>query len=94
MLAAFAERDGSYVNRGDRLQSVPWAIRPPGSVRTEGSVFWELLKREGLYNARAVLDEVARKVSYFSVAAGEIPEVGVDLKVNLLADAGGTSGAV
>ena len=83
--AAFAERDGSYVNRGDRLQSARPAIRPPGSVRTEGSVFWELLKREGLYNARAVLDEVAREVSYFSAAAGPIPEVGIDMKVNLLA---------
>ena len=83
--AAFAERDGSYVNRGDRLQSARPAIRPPGSVRTEGSVFWELLKREGLYNARAVVDEVAREVSYFSAAAGPIPEVGIDMKVNLLA---------
>ena len=36
--AAFAEREGSYVNRADRLQSVPWAIRPPLGVRTEGSL--------------------------------------------------------
>ena len=45
--AAFAERDGSYVNRADRLQSVRWAIRPPAGVRPEGSLFWELLGPQG-----------------------------------------------
>jgi hypothetical protein len=38
-----------------------------------------------LYNARLVLDEIARKIIYFSAAMGSIPEVGVDLKVNLIA---------
>jgi NADH-quinone oxidoreductase subunit G len=32
---AFAEREGSYVNGADRLQSFGWAIRPPMGVRTE-----------------------------------------------------------
>ncbi|HUT11030.1 MAG TPA: 2Fe-2S iron-sulfur cluster-binding protein [Thermoguttaceae bacterium] len=84
--AAFAERNGSYVNRGDRLQSAPWAIRPPAGVRTEGSLFWELLGRAGLYDARAVLNEVAREILYFSAALGPLPDVGIDLKVNLLAN--------
>jgi NADH-quinone oxidoreductase subunit G len=82
---AFAEREGSYVNRADRLQSVPWAIRPPLGVRTEGSLYWELLGNAGLFNARTVLDEIARKIIYFSAATGTIPDVGLDLKVNLLA---------
>jgi len=86
--AAFAERDGSYVNRSDRLQSAPWAIRPPAGVRVEGSLLWELLDLEGLYNARAVLDEVAREIAYFQAAADDVPEAGIDLKVNLLAGAG------
>jgi predicted molibdopterin-dependent oxidoreductase YjgC len=85
--AAFAERDGSYVNRGDRLQSVPWAVRPPAGVRPEGPLFWEMLSKEGLYDARAVLAEVAAEILCFSAAAGgEVPEVGIDLKVNLLAE--------
>jgi NADH-quinone oxidoreductase subunit G len=82
---AFAEREGSYVNRADRLQSVPWAIRPPVGVRPEGSLYWELLGNQGLYNARTVLDEVARKIIYFSAATGAIPDVGLDLRVNMLA---------
>jgi len=83
--AAFAERAGSYVNHGDRLQTADWAIRPPSGLRTEGSLYWELLGMPGLYDARAVLDEAAREILYFSAAAGSVPEVGIDLKVNLLA---------
>jgi NADH-quinone oxidoreductase subunit G len=84
--AAFAEREGSYVNRADRLQTADWAIRPPSGVRPEGTLYWELLGRNGLYNARVVLDEIAREILYFSAVAGiVVPETGIDLKVNLLA---------
>jgi NADH-quinone oxidoreductase subunit G len=82
---AFAERDGSYVNRYDRLQSVSWAIRPPLGVRTEGSLYWELLGNAGLYNSRTVLDEIVRTIMYFSAATGAIPDAGIDLKINMLA---------
>jgi NADH-quinone oxidoreductase subunit G len=85
--AAFAERDGSYVNRADRLQSVHWAVRPPAGVRPEGGLFWEMSGRTGLYNAREVLSDVAAEILYFAAAGGEIPDTGVDLKVNLLAAA-------
>jgi NADH-quinone oxidoreductase subunit G len=88
--AAFPERDGSYVNRHDHLQSVRWAIRPPQGVRSEGSLLWELLGNPGLYNARQVLSEVAGQIGCFHVAGGPIPDVGVNLKVNLLAE--GSSG--
>ena len=83
--AAYAERDGSYVNRGDRLQSARWAIRPPMGVRTEGSLLWELSGRRGLYNFQAVLEEVAREILYFSAIVGPVPETGLDLRANLLA---------
>ncbi|MGO8688364.1 MAG: 2Fe-2S iron-sulfur cluster-binding protein [Thermoguttaceae bacterium] len=89
--AAFAERDGSYVNRHDRLQTVAWAIRPPWGVPPEGELYWQLCGGRGLYNSRGVLDEIAREIIYFSAAAGPIPELGLDLKVNLLAkDKGGS----
>jgi NADH-quinone oxidoreductase subunit G len=83
--AAFAERDGSYVNRGDRLQTSPRAVRPPLGVRPEANLYWDLLGRTGLYQSRAVLDDVSREVLYFSAATAPVPEVGMDLKVNLLA---------
>jgi NADH-quinone oxidoreductase subunit G len=84
--AAFAEREGSYVNYSDRLQTVPQAIRPPLGVRSEGSLLWEMSGRKGLYDAQAVMSEVTREILYFSAAIRGVPDVGIDLKVNLLAD--------
>jgi NADH-quinone oxidoreductase subunit G len=84
--AAYAERDGSYVNRVDRLQSAPWAIRPPLGVRTDGSLLWEMSGRKGLYSARTVLEEIARECLFFSAINGPVPETGIDLRGNLLAE--------
>jgi NADH-quinone oxidoreductase subunit G len=83
--ATFAEREGSYVNATDRLQSFKWAIRPPAGVKTEGQLYWQLLGRPGLYRASEVLAEIAREIVYFAPAAQGVPEVGVDLKVTQLA---------
>ena len=82
--ATFAEREGSYVNFADRLQSFAWAVRPPAGVMLEGRLYWRLLKRSGLYDAKQVLAEMAQEIAYFSAAAGEVPAVGIDLKVNQL----------
>ena len=90
--AAFAEREGSYVNRCDRLQTALAAVRPPWGVRPEGALFWQALGRKGLYNARAVLDDLCREVLYFAPAAGPLPETGLDMKINKLAEAGPAAG--
>ncbi|HVU87058.1 MAG TPA: 2Fe-2S iron-sulfur cluster-binding protein, partial [Pirellulales bacterium] len=84
---SFAERDGSYVNHADRLQHARWAVRPPTGAWVEGPLYWRLLQRPGMYNSRKVLDEIAAEIPYFAVAADEIPETGVDLKINQLAAA-------
>ena len=86
--ATFAERAGSYVNFADRLQSFTWAIRPPAGVMVEGKLYWQLLRRPGMYNPKVVLYEVASEIGYFSAAAGgPVPATGLDLKVNQLASA-------
>ncbi len=82
--AAFVERSGSFVNAGNRLQSFEWAIRPPAGVMTEGQLYWRLLDRDGLYNARRVLEDVAREHIAFAAATSEIPATGVDLLLNQL----------
>ncbi len=81
---AFAEREGSYVNANDRLQSVAWAIRPPAGVRVAGSVYWELSGEIGLYKSRRVLDEVAERIAFFAPAAEPVGPLGVDLKTPVL----------
>ena len=83
--AAFAERAGSYVNFNDRLQSFTWAVRPPQGVKVEGQLYWQLLSRPGLFSPRQALGDLAREIAYFAPASGDIPNVGVDLKVNQLA---------
>ncbi len=88
--AAFAEREGSYVNHADRLQSVLWAIRPPAGVRVEASVFWELLGMPRLVKARQVLDEVAREIAFFAAAAEPVGPLGIDLKAPASATAATT----
>ena len=83
--AAFAKREGSYMNRNDWLQTSDLAVRPPWGVRAKGSLFWQMLGRKGLYNSRAVLDDLSREVLYFAPAAGPLPETGLDMKINKLA---------
>jgi len=84
-MATYAEHEGSYVNRHHRLQWLQRAVRPPLGSRCVGMVFWELSGRTGVYQPRTVLAELAAELPYFSAATGEIPDVGVDLRVNQLA---------
>jgi len=49
-------------------------------------LYWQMLGLPGLYNSRSILDEVSRNIGFFSAATCEIPETGLDLRVNLLAD--------
>ncbi len=83
--AAYAERDGSFVNHADRLQSFQWAIRPPAGVMVEGRLYWRLLGEKGLYNARSAMLEVANEINYFAPAHHEPPPLGIDLKTSQLA---------
>lgn len=85
--AAFAEREGCYVNFADRLQAVEWAVRPPVGVRMEAGVYWELLGMTGLFKARRALDELAGDVPFFSRAAEGVDPLGVDLKAEAAAEA-------
>ena len=83
----FGDEEAQLVNFADRLQSFRWSVRPPAGVMPEGALYWRLAGRQGLYNARSVLQEIAREIGYFGAAAGDIPDVGVDLKVNQLVGA-------
>lgn len=85
--AAFAEREGSFVNANWRLQSFRWAVRPPSGVLTEGQLYWQLAGRRGLYRATEVLAELAREMACFSVVAEGVPPLGIDLRVTQLAEA-------
>ena len=82
---SFAEREGSYVNFQDRLQSSKFAVRPPVGAWVEGQLYWRLLERPGLYQSRKVLTEVAAEVPALSLALGGVPPTGLDLRANKIA---------
>jgi len=58
-------------------------------VWVEGALYWRLLARDGMFNARAALSELAAEIPFFHVAAEPIPELGVDLRIHQLAGASG-----
>ena len=79
--ATFAEREGSYVNFANRLQSFKWAVRPPEGVMREGHLYWRLLGMPAMYSAHQVITELAGEVPYFSPAAQGVGDHGIALKV-------------
>ena len=83
--AAYAEREGSFVNYQDRLQSFRWSIRPPAGVMIEGRLYWRLLGEKGMYNARQTMLEIAGEINFFAPARREVPDTGIDLKAVQLA---------
>ena len=40
----------------------------------KGSLYWELLGRDGLYKPRRVLDEIAGEIPFFAAAAQPVPD--------------------
>jgi NADH-quinone oxidoreductase subunit G len=81
----FAERAGTWVNVAHHAQSFRQAIRPPAGVWPEGRLFWNMLGRRGLYDAVAVRKQMAESAATFAPLGGEMPAVGVDLRVRQLA---------
>ena len=68
--AAFAEKEGTFVNHGGLAQKVVKAVNPPGECRSEGQVFADLLERRGILRAAAVRRELAAEVAAFAHLAG------------------------
>jgi len=62
--AAFAEKDGTYVNTERRIQLAKKAVDPPGQARGDLEIIVELSNRVGLpthfADASEVMDEIAR----------------------------------
>lgn len=78
--AAFAEKDGCFVNHANLTQELHWAVRPGSLGRTDGQIFLDLLERRGLIQATAIRQELAREVPYFApLADGNLGEFGVKL---------------
>ncbi len=79
--AAWAEKDGTFVNHAGLAQAIHWGVTPTGEVRTDGQVFLDLLERRGLAHAPTLRKELAAEVPYFSpLAGGDLGEYGILLE--------------
>ena len=85
--AAFAERDGSYVNSRRSAAIVPLGrFARRRECKTEAQLFWQL-QADGPVQLPASAGRGGREIGYFCGCDRAVSEYGVDLKVNLLAGA-------
>ncbi|HEY7308211.1 MAG TPA: molybdopterin-dependent oxidoreductase [Gemmataceae bacterium] len=79
--AAWAEKDGTFVNHAGLAQAIHWGVTPTAEIRTDGQVFLDLLERRGLAHAPTLRKELAAEVPYFApLAGGEPGEYGIPLE--------------
>jgi NADH-quinone oxidoreductase subunit G len=78
--AAWAEKDGTFVNHAGLAQGFRWAVNPVGECRTDGQVFLDLLERRGLLHSPTIRKELAAEVPFFApLSVGDLGEYGVRL---------------
>ncbi len=79
--AAWAEKDGTFVNHAGLAQALHWGVTPTAEVHTDGQVFLDLLERRGLVHVPTLRKELAAEVPYFAPLAGGDPgEYGIPLE--------------
>jgi NADH-quinone oxidoreductase subunit G len=79
--AAFAEKEGTFVNHAGLAQAVHWGVTPSGEVRTEGQVYLDLMQRTGLLHVATLRKELASEVRAFApLAKGDLGSYGIFLE--------------
>jgi NADH-quinone oxidoreductase subunit G len=79
--AAFAEKDGTFVNHAGLAQTIKRSILCPAEGYTDGRIFMELARRTGLFNARVIRQEMSRQIPYFApLGASDLGDYGVRLE--------------
>ena len=80
-------RTGRIVRESGRPTAIGPLGHPSADWRARGREFvlGDFRATRDCTMPESVLEEVAREIVYFSAAMGQVPDVGVDLKVNMLA---------
>jgi predicted molibdopterin-dependent oxidoreductase YjgC len=82
--AAFAEKDGTFVNHKNLAQGIVRAIRCPAEGYTDARILMELAGRTGMFNARVLRREIGDQIPAFApFGDGELGEYGVQLDASL-----------
>jgi NADH-quinone oxidoreductase subunit G len=69
--AAFAEKDGTFINHAGLAQGIERAIRSPGEARPDGRILWELAGRRGLFHAPTLRTEIASEIESLAALRSE-----------------------
>lgn len=78
--AAWAEKDGTFVNHNGLAQAIHRGLRGPEGSRPDGRILMELSGRSGLFHASSLRQEIGKEIPELSaLSVGELGELGVSL---------------
>ena len=78
--AAWAEKDGTFVNHKGLAQAIHRALRGPEEARPDARILMELAERHGMFHAPTLRKEIAAAVpALAALSVGELGELGVML---------------
>lgn len=80
--AAWAEKDGTYINHAGLAQAIRKAAHAPGESRGEGQVYSDLMGRRGLLQVGSVRRELAAAIPKLAGLA-EVPDLGARLELTM-----------
>jgi NADH-quinone oxidoreductase subunit G len=76
--AAWAEKDGTFVNHAGLAQAIHRGLRGPSDSRPDGRILWDLCERKGLFHAATIRQEIAGQIAELaSLILGDLGEQGV-----------------
>jgi NADH-quinone oxidoreductase subunit G len=80
--AAWAEKDGTFVNHQGLAQAIHRALRGPEEARPDGRILMELAERHGMFHAPTLRKEIAGEITALAaLSVGELGELGVKLEM-------------
>jgi NADH-quinone oxidoreductase subunit G len=82
--AAWAEKEGTFVNHAGLAQSFKKAAHAPGESRSEGQVYADLMGRRGLLHAGPVRAEMAAALPEFAALASDVAPIGKRLELSMI----------
>ena len=78
--AAWAEKDGTFVNHNGLAQAIHRGLRGPEGSRPDGRILFELSGRSGLFHAASLRQEIASEIPELAaLGVGDLGELGVSL---------------
>ena len=75
--AAWAEKEGTFINHNGLAQAIHRGLRGPEGSRPDGRILMELLGRSGLFHAATLRQEIGNELA--ALSAGELGEKGLFL---------------